>query len=70
MVTRNMSIPTIALRLAGFVLAHAAWSISDVPRGELLVPLAIVERQGQRQPPKRPLISFPEVSVPGRRDAA
>jgi len=44
-----VSIPTFALRLVGFVLAHAAWSISDVPKGELPVPLAIVERQGQRQ---------------------
>ena len=36
-----------ALLLAGFVLAHAAWSISDSP--DLLVPLAIVERNGQRE---------------------
>ena len=36
-----------ALLLAGFVLAHAAWSISDAP--DLLVPLAIVERNGQRE---------------------
>ena len=44
-----MGIPLEALVLAGFVLAHAAWSISDVEPGELLVPLAIVERGGQRQ---------------------
>ncbi len=37
------------LLLAGFVLAHGAWSVSDVPRGELLVPVAIVEKGGQRQ---------------------
>ncbi|SRR5260370_12325334 len=36
-----------ALLLAGFALAHAAWSISDAP--DLLVPLAIVERSGQRE---------------------
>jgi hypothetical protein len=40
-------IPESALLLAGFVLAHAAWSISDAP--DLLVPLAMVERNGQRE---------------------
>jgi hypothetical protein len=44
-----MGIPLEALILAGFVLAHAAWSVSDVAPGELLVPLAIVESAGQRQ---------------------
>lgn len=38
-----------ALYLAGFVLAHAAWSVSDLPEDELLCPLAIVERSGGRQ---------------------
>ena len=37
------------LTLAGFVSAHATWSVSDLPKGELLVPLAIVEKSGQRQ---------------------
>lgn len=37
------------LTLAGFVFAHAAWSVSDLPKGELLVPLAVVEKSGQRQ---------------------
>ena len=41
--------PESAILLAGFVLAHAAWSVSDIPKGELLVPLAIVEKNGQRQ---------------------
>jgi hypothetical protein len=41
-----MPIPESALLLAGFVLAHASWSISDAP--ELLVPLAIVEQNGGR----------------------
>ena len=36
-----------ALLLAGFVLAHASWSISDTP--ELLVPLAVVQTNGERQ---------------------
>ena len=40
-------IPESALLLAGFVWAHAAWSISDAP--DLLVPLAMVERNGQRE---------------------
>jgi len=42
-----MAIPESALLLAGFVLAHAAWSLSDTP--DLLVPLAVVERGGQRE---------------------
>jgi hypothetical protein len=41
--------PDSALILAGFVLAHAAWSVSDLPKGQLLVPLAIVEKDGKRQ---------------------
>src|SRR3990172_4176806 len=41
--------PDPLILLAGFVLAHAAWSVSDLPKGELLVPLAIVEKNGQRQ---------------------
>jgi len=44
-----MAIPEPALLLAGFVLAHAAWSISDLPEGDLLVPLAVVEANGQRR---------------------
>ena len=43
-----MTSDSVAL-LAGFVLAHAAWSVSDLPKGELLVPLAVVETGGQRQ---------------------
>ena len=41
--------PESAILLAGFVLGHAAWSISDLPKGALLVPLAMVEKNGQRQ---------------------
>src|ERR1700737_1555681 len=44
-----MAIPEFAVLLAGFVLAHATWSVSDLPKGDLLVPLAIVEKDGQRQ---------------------
>ena len=35
--------------LAGFVFAHAAWSVSDLSEGELLAPLAILEKSGQRE---------------------
>jgi len=41
--------PGSGLLLAGFVLAHAAWSVSDLPKGELLAPLAMVERGGHRE---------------------
>jgi hypothetical protein len=34
---------------AGFALAHAAWSASDLPKEELLVPLAIIESKGERK---------------------
>ena len=41
--------PDAFVLLAGFALAHAAWSVSDIPAGELLVPLAVVEKNGGRQ---------------------
>jgi len=44
-----VQIPVEALTLGGFVLAHAAWSISDVEPGELLVPFVIIESGGRRQ---------------------
>lgn len=37
------------LSLAGFAFAHAAWSVSDLSEGELLVPLALIEKSGERQ---------------------
>ena len=43
-----MDIPAVALLLAGFTLAHAIWSVSDTKPDELLVPLVIVEHDGQR----------------------
>jgi len=43
----GMALPESALLLAGFVLAHSAWSISDAP--ELLVPLAMIERNSKRE---------------------
>jgi hypothetical protein len=43
-------LPQPGLSLAGFALAHAAWSISDTEDGELLCPLAVVEtHQGARR---------------------
>lgn len=45
----TVPIPDSLMTLAGFVFAHATWSVSDLPAGDLLVPLAIVEKSGQRQ---------------------
>jgi hypothetical protein len=39
----------VAAVLAGFALAHAAWSASDLPAGELVVPLAFVQRGQARE---------------------
>ncbi|MEP7066874.1 MAG: hypothetical protein ABI889_12625 [Gemmatimonadota bacterium] len=45
-----MSLPESVLSLAGFALAHAAWSISDAEGDDLLCPLAVVEsREGARR---------------------
>ena len=44
-----MGIPDDILLFGGFALAHAAYSICDVPAGELLVPLFIAEHQGKRE---------------------
>jgi hypothetical protein len=41
-----MTAPETALRLAGFALAHAAWSVED---GETLCTLAFVETAGERE---------------------
>lgn len=38
-----------AVVLAGFTMAHAVWSVSDTAEDELLTPLAVVVRDGQRQ---------------------
>ena len=45
---KSSSGPDAAVSLAGFVLAHAVWSVSDLLEGELLVPLAMTEKRGQR----------------------
>lgn len=43
-------LPQSGLSLAGFALAHAAWSISDTEDGELLCPLAVIEtHSGERR---------------------
>ena len=44
-----MPISASPLLLSSFVLAHAAWNVSDLPKGDLLCPLAIVEQSGQRK---------------------
>jgi hypothetical protein len=45
-----IELPQPALSLAGFVLARAAWSLSDTDDGELLVPVAVIEQHdGARQ---------------------
>ena len=44
-----MNIIEAALLIVGFTLAHSAWSVSDLPEGELFVPLAIVESGGERK---------------------
>jgi len=44
-----MPVPEATALLAGFVLAHAAWSVSDLPEGQLLVPLAMIEEGSERK---------------------
>jgi len=38
-----------ALSLAGFTLAHALWSVSDLVGNDLLCPLVFIERNAQRE---------------------
>ncbi len=45
----GLDVPDSLVLLAGFALAHAAWSVSDLPARELLVPLAVIEKDGRRQ---------------------
>ena len=44
----GVEITELVLLLAGFTLAHAAWSASDLPRDELLTPMMIVVVNEQR----------------------
>jgi hypothetical protein len=45
-----ITFPPPALSLAGFALAHAAWSISEAEPDEMLCPLGVVqERDGERR---------------------
>jgi hypothetical protein len=44
-----MAVPEATTLLAGFVLAHAAWSVSDLSEGQLLVPLAMIEEGSERK---------------------
>ena len=43
------TIPDDMLLFSGFALAHAAYSICDVPEGQLLIPLFISENGGKRE---------------------
>jgi hypothetical protein len=43
------SLSAEALFLAGFALAHAAWSVSDTSPDELLCPLVFLERGDERR---------------------
>jgi hypothetical protein len=44
-----MAITESIILFAGFVFAHAAWSVSDLPKDELLVPLVMIEKAGKRE---------------------
>ena len=45
-----MALPAAALHLAGFLMAHALWSVSDLPAGQDYTPQAICETSdGDRQ---------------------
>jgi hypothetical protein len=46
---KNLAGPDAAVPLAGFALAHAAWSVSDLTEGERLIPLAMIEKAGKRE---------------------
>lgn len=39
----------LSIRLAGFALAHAAWSISDLTSGQTLTPFVLSEQDGARE---------------------
>jgi hypothetical protein len=43
-----MGVSEGALILAGYALAHSAYSICELPEGELLVPLAIIDLDGKQ----------------------
>jgi len=44
-----MTITDGALLIAGYVLAHAGYSVSDLERGGLLIPCVVAETNGQQQ---------------------
>jgi hypothetical protein len=62
-----IEIPQRALALAGFVLAHAAWSLSDGLDGDLLCPLSVVEdTHGERKLARYEADSQEEAIVAGK----
>jgi hypothetical protein len=64
------NVPDNALALGGFTLAHATWSVSDLPDSELLVPMAIFERGGQRELLRFEAETQEEAIVEGKRVVA
>lgn len=44
-----MAISESIVIFAGLVFAHAVWNVSDLPKDELLVPIVMVERSGERE---------------------
>lgn len=60
-------LPQRALALAGFVLAHAAWSLSDGVDGDLLCPLTVVESgDGERKLARYEAESQEEAIIAGK----
>lgn len=45
----RLEVPESTLHLGGLALAHAAWSVCDLPAGQALCPLAFVRRGGELQ---------------------
>lgn len=58
------------LRLAGFALAHAAWSVADAPHADLLVPFIIVWSDGQQELTRFEAETQDEAIEEGKRAAA
>lgn len=44
-----MVLSEAVLTLAGFVLAHAAFNVSELPKGQLLSPFVVVEQNAERE---------------------
>lgn len=62
--------PDSVLHLAGFALAHAAWSVRDAPHADLLVPFVVVRSDGQQELIAFEAASQDEAVEEGKRAAA